>query len=325
MTASTTIDPINTPVGSRRPKPEWLKVKLPSGQNYLRLKGISRRLGLATVCEEAKCPNIGECWGGSKDHVATATFMLMGDTCTRGCRFCAVKTGNPNGWLDADEPTKLADTIAEAAWGYVVLTSVDRDDLPDGGANHFALCVETIKSRNPTTLIEVLIPDFGGQIDPLIRLLEAKPDVVAQNIETVERLTHPIRDKRAGYQQTLTLLQRIKPLALKTTGMQPLTKSSVMLGLGETDEEIHQTLKHLKNHGVDIITLGQYLQPTSKHWPVDRFVTPSEFKRWQHVAENEYGFLLCASGPLVRSSYRAGELLLQSLLRQNPDNNRSIV
>lgn len=235
--------------------------------------------------------------------------MVMGEVCTRGCRFCAVKTGNPNGWLDHEEPDKLAAVISKAQWDYVVLTSVDRDDLPDGGAAHFARCVTEIKKANPEIIVEVLIPDFQGEEAPLRVLLESQPDVIAQNVETVERLTHPVRDRRAGYQQTLTLLQRIK-----TWQPDRFTKSSIMLGLGETDEEIRQCMADLRAYGVDILTLGQYLQPTAKHLPVERFVTPDAFKEWQKVAEEEFGFLYCASGPLVRSSYRAGEFFLKGVI-----------
>lgn len=291
-------------------KPEWLKVRPPVGENYTRLKGISKSLGLATVCEEAKCPNIGECWAGG-----TATFMLMGEVCTRGCRFCAVNTGNPNGWLDLEEPDKVAKTIQAAHWEYVVLTSVDRDDLPDGGAAHFAKTVTRIRELNPEIIIEVLIPDFQGNEEPLRTLVGSQPEVIAQNIETVERLTHPVRDRRAGYQQTMTLLRRVKEWSPQT-----YTKSSIMLGLGETDDEIRQTMKDLRAHGVDILTLGQYLQPTHKHLPVEAFVTPEKFKEWQHIAEQEYGFLFCASGPLVRSSYRAGEFFIKNLIESNQHN-----
>lgn len=287
-------------------KPEWLKVRPPAGENYTRLKAISKSLGLATVCEEAKCPNIGECWAGG-----TATFMLMGEVCTRGCRFCAVSTGNPNGWLDEEEPEKLAKTIQAADWEYVVLTSVDRDDLPDGGAAHFAKSIRRIRQESPEIIIEVLIPDFQGQEAPLREIIEAAPEVIAQNVETVERLTHVVRDRRAGYQQTLTLLQRVKEIDPTR-----YTKSSVMLGLGETDDEIHQCLKDLRTHGVDILTLGQYLQPSVKHLDVHEFITPEKFEAWRRVAEEEYGFLYCASGPLVRSSYRAGEFFLKGMIKQ---------
>jgi lipoyl synthase len=281
-------------------------VRPPGGEHYNRLKAVSRSLGLATVCEEARCPNIGECWAGG-----TATFMLMGDTCTRGCRFCAVKTGNPQGWLDTEEPEKLAQTIQAAGWDYVVLTSVDRDDLPDGGADHFARSVERIRDLNPEIIIEVLIPDFQGKREPLERLVSSKPEVIAQNVETVERLTHPVRDRRAGYQQTLTLLARVKEMDSSR-----YTKSSIMLGLGETDTEVYQCMQDLRAHGVDILTLGQYLQPTPNHLPVQAFVTPEKFQEWQKIAEQDLGFLYCASGPLVRSSYRAGEFFMRGVIEQ---------
>jgi lipoic acid synthetase len=287
-------------------KPDWLKVRIPSGERYQQLKTVSRQLGLATVCEEARCPNIGECWGGG-----TATFMLMGDTCTRGCRFCAVKTGNPQGWLDPEEPAHIARTVTQAGWEYVVLTSVDRDDLPDGGADHFAQTVEQLRAADPNVLVEVLIPDFQGQEAPLRRLIESRPHVIAQNIETVQRLTYPVRDRRAGYQQTLTLLANVKAWAPEI-----FTKSSIMLGLGETDEEVRECMADLRAHGVQILTLGQYLQPTPKHLPVERFITPEAFQNWQQVAEHEYGFLYCASGPLVRSSYKAGEFFVKRLIQQ---------
>jgi lipoyl synthase len=274
----------------------------PSGERYFELKNISKNLALATVCEEAKCPNISECWAGG-----TATFMVMGDVCTRGCRFCAVKTGNPNGWLDSEEPQKLAQVISKAKWDYVVLTSVDRDDLPDGGASHFAACINNIRLASPQITVEVLIPDFQGQEAALKTLLDSNPDVVAQNIETVERLTHPVRDRRAGYQQTLTLLKRVKQWRPEI-----FTKSSIMLGLGETPTEVRACMADLRAHDVDILTLGQYLQPTHKHLPVEQFITPEAFKEWQHIAEEEFGFLFCASGPLVRSSYRAGEFFLKN-------------
>ncbi|MDX2084033.1 MAG: lipoyl synthase [Candidatus Melainabacteria bacterium] len=289
---------------SPKGKPPWLKVPIPTGPVYQQLKQTAASLALTTVCQEARCPNIGECWAEG-----TATFMVMGDTCTRGCRFCAVNTGNPQGWLDAEEPQKLADTIFQAGWRYVVLTSVDRDDLPDGGASHFASCVNAIKQANPAIIVETLIPDFQADVQALAVLVASGPEVIAQNIETVERLTHPVRDRRAGYQQTLTVLANIKRLDSSR-----YTKSSIMLGLGETEEEILQCLRDLRLHGVDMVTLGQYLQPTPKHLPVVRYVPPDEFDAWRQVAEQELGFLYCASGPLVRSSYRAGEFFMRGVI-----------
>jgi len=297
--------PTPLPVVPGARKPDWLKIRPPSGEKYTWVKQKSKGLKIATVCEEAKCPNIGECW-----TVGTATFMVMGEVCTRGCRFCSVKTGNPNGWLDKDEPRNLAETIAEASWDYVVITSVDRDDLPDFGAGHFAQCIAETKRLNPTTLVEVLVPDFQGNLACVDTLLAANPNVVAQNIETVERLTHPVRDRRAGYQQTLDVLK-----AMHDKRPDIITKSSIMLGLGETEAEVRQTLADLRAAGVRIVTLGQYLQPTPKHLPVEAYITPEAFTQWQRIAEDEYGFDFCASGPLVRSSYRAGEFFIKRLVQ----------
>lgn len=301
---------VSSPVTDTTPfpklaKPSWLKVRPPQGERYHWIKEQAQQTGMATVCQEARCPNIGECW-----TVGTATFMIMGDTCTRGCRFCAVKTGNPNGWLDTEEPTKLATTIAQAGWEYVVITSVDRDDLPDGGAAHFAQCIAEVKKQSPNTLVEVLIPDFKGEKEHLQRVIDAKPDVIAQNIETVERLTHPVRDRRAGYRQTMDVLAYIKSVAPHI-----ITKSSILLGLGETADELRQTMTDLRTSHVQILTLGQYLQPTPKHLAVEEYITPEAFEAWRVEAEEQYGFLYCASGPLVRSSYRAGEFFMTRLLK----------
>lgn len=293
----------------RTPKPAWLKIRPPAGPVYNHLKQLARTQGLATVCEEAKCPNMAECWTGK-----TATFMLMGDTCTRACKFCSVKTGNPHGWLDPEEPAKIAQSVLSLGLRYVVLTSVDRDDLPDGGAAHIAATIRELKKTVPGILVETLIPDFSGKEAPLRTVLEANPDVVAQNIETVERLTHPVRDPRAGYQQTLTLLKRVKSWRPDI-----FTKSSIMLGLGESDTEVLACMTDLRTHDVDILTLGQYLQPTPKQLPVEQFVPPDAFDAWQKEAVR-LGFLYCASGPLVRSSWRAGEFFIQEVI-QNRRNN----
>ncbi len=308
MTPPTATDSptLANPAPRRAPKPPWLKVKLPSGERYNWLKQQAKTHQIATVCQEAQCPNIGECWSGG-----TATFMIMGDVCTRGCRFCAVKTGNPNGWLDADEPDKLANTVKQAGWQYVVITTVDRDDLPDGGAGHIAACISRVKEINPGILVEVLIPDFAGDRAAMQTVIDANPDVIAQNIETVERLTHPVRDRRAGYQQTLHCLVQVKE-----TAPHIITKSSIMLGLGETATEITQCMADLRAHNVQILTLGQYLQPSPKQLPVVEYVTPEAFDAWARVAEDTMGFLFCASGPLVRSSYRAGELFLTRYLNK---------
>jgi len=279
-------------------KPPWLKARAPSGVGFERVRGLVKQHRLATVCEEAKCPNIGECW-----NAGTATIMLMGAVCTRACRFCSVDTGNPHGWLDAGEPENAARTVELMGLKYVVLTSVDRDDLPDGGAAHYAACVRAIKRRNPHTAIEALTPDFQGVAADVITVVDSGVEVFAQNIETVRRLTHPVRDPRAGYEQTLNVLataKRHRPAVL--------TKSSLMLGLGESDAEIEATLADLRAVGVDLVTLGQYLRPTRNHLAVERFVTPAEFMRYRERAL-ALGFLECVAGPLVRSSYRAEQAL----------------
>jgi len=295
-------------------KPEWLKIRPPSGPVYNEVKSLARQMGLATVCEEAKCPNIAECWA-----VGTATYMLMGDTCTRACKFCAVKTGNPKGWLDLEEPQKVTDTVKRFGLKYVVLTSVNRDDLPDGGADHFARTVECLKAEIPGIMVETLIPDFRGDQAALARLMASNPDVIAQNIETVERLTYPVRDPRAGYQQTMNVLKNIKQHRPDI-----FTKSSLMLGLGETDDEIKACMEDLRSHHVDILTLGQYLQPTREHLPVEKFVTPEAFSAWEALAL-EMGFLYCASGPLVRSSYKAAEFFIQGVVQKRRKESETVV
>lgn len=289
----------------RQPKPPWLKVRLAGGENYVHLKQILRERNLHTVCEEARCPNLGECWGGG-----TATFMLMGDTCTRGCRFCAVKTAKRGQPLDPDEPQKVAEAIAAMDLDYVVLTSVDRDDLPDGGADHFARTVEAIRLAHPRILTEVLIPDFQGDRAALDRLIAARPDVIAHNLETVKRLSRQVRDAKADYQVSLDVLAYVK-----AADPSRYTKSALMLGLNETDPEIAAALDDLRAHSVDILTMGQYLQPTPKHLPVQTFVPPEQFAHWQQVCA-EKGFLFTACGPLVRSSYRAGEFFIKNLLQK---------
>jgi lipoic acid synthetase len=279
-------------------KPPWLRAKLASGSGFSDVQGIVREHRLATVCEEAKCPNIGECW-----NAGTATIMLMGAVCTRACRFCAVDTGNPRGWLDHEEPENVARSVELMRLKYVVLTSVNRDDLPDGGAGHYAAAIRAIKQRNPGTAVEALTPDFQGVLADVERVLDSGLDVFAQNLETVRRLTHPVRDPRAGYEQTLNVLK-----AAKAHRPAVLTKTSLMLGLGESDEEIAATLKDLRTADVDLLTLGQYLRPTVNHLEVQRFVTPQEFDRYRQWAL-DLGFLECVSGPLVRSSYRAEQAL----------------
>ncbi len=282
------------PAASVERKPPWLKARMPAGERFNEVRRNVREHRLSTVCEESMCPNIGECW----NH-GTATIMLMGSVCTRACRFCAVDTGNPGGWLDPDEPANTARSVQLMGLGYVVLTSVDRDDLDDGGAAHYAACVAAVKSLNPDTAVEALTPDFGGCRDAVERVVASGLDVFAQNVETVERLTHVVRDPRAGYEQTLDVLRHAK--ASKPS---VLTKTSLMLGLGETDDEIGRTLVDLADANVDIVTFGQYLRPTTNHLPVERFVTPEEFGRYREQGL-ERGFLEVVSGPLVRSSYRA--------------------
>jgi lipoyl synthase len=279
-------------------KPRWLKAPAAAGAGYDFVRRTVREHKLATVCEEAKCPNIGECW-----NAGTATIMLMGAVCTRACRFCAVDTGNPRGWLDADEPQQVADSVALMQLRYVVLTSVNRDDLPDGGAAHYAACVRAIKQRTPATAVEALTPDFQGVEADVQLVVDSGLEVFAQNVETVRRLTHPVRDPRAAYEQTLHVLdvaKRYRPGVL--------TKTSLMLGLGERDEEIAACMDDLRTIGVDILTLGQYLRPTVNHLPVERFVTPEEFERYREWGLQR-GFRECVSGPLVRSSYRAEQAL----------------
>lgn len=293
-----------TPVSQGAPKPEWLKIRPPGGENYLKIKGLLRQLKLHTVCEEAACPNVSECWGGG-----TATVMLLGDTCTRGCKFCNVKSGNPHGVVDTDEPHKVADALAELHLTYVVLTTVDRDDLPDGGADHIARTVEAIKVKSPETLVEVLSGDFHGDKAGVHRVVESGLDVFAHNIETVERLQSKVRDGRCGYRQSLEVLREAK-----TRRPSVYTKSSIMLGLGETPDEVAQAMDDLRAVGVEFLTIGQYLRPSSWHLPVNEYVPPAVFRELEQLGLKK-GFLNVPSGPLVRSSYRAGEKFLESRLR----------
>lgn len=289
----------------RLPKPEWIKIRPASGERYVELKEMFKELNLATVCQEAQCPNIGECWGGG-----TATIMLMGEVCTRGCRFCNVKTGNPKGKIDLEEPQKVAYAVGQMNLDYIVLTSVDRDDLADEGSGHFAETVVRLKESAPKLIIEVLAPDFKGKEEFIAKIVDAKPDVFAHNVETVERLTPRVRDPRATYAQSLRVLEYVK-----ARDASRFTKSSIMLGLGETDEEIRQTLTDLRAVDCDVVTFGQYLQPRKRHLPVEEFVTPDKFKAWQTEAEG-MGFLYVASGPLVRSSYRAGEFFMKGVIEK---------
>ncbi len=286
--------------------PPWLKAPLPGGERYAAIKNRLEDKSLHTVCQEAQCPNIGECW-----NQGTATLMLMGDSCTRTCRFCAVKNAPTPPPLDADEPRKAGEQVALMALDYVVMTSVNRDDLPDGGASHFAAAITEVKRQSPHTLVEVLTPDFQGKEPDIATVVDAGPDVFAHNVETVAELQRLVRDRRANYAQSLAVLQFAKRRRPKT-----VTKSSIMLGLGETDDQVRQTLLDLRAHGVDAVTLGQYLRPSPWHQEVVQFVEPEAFTRWEAYAL-EIGFSYCASGALVRSSYRAGEFYLRGLVQGN--------
>ncbi|KAI0125403.1 lipoic acid synthetase [Xylariales sp. AK1849] len=291
--------------------PEWLKTPIPAGNdNYKQIKKDLRGLGLHTVCEEARCPNISDCWGGDNKNAATATIMLMGDTCTRGCRFCSVKTNRKPPPLDPHEPENTAEALARWGLGYVVLTSVDRDDLADGGARHFAETIRKIKTKKPSLLVEALTSDFMGDLDMVKVVAESGLDVYAHNVETVEGLTPYVRDRRATFRQSLNVLE-----AAKSGRESIITKTSLMLGLGEQEEEVVDALRELRKVGVDVVTFGQYMQPTKRHLKVEKYVTPDEFEMWRQRAL-DMGFLYVASGPLVRSSYKAGEAFIENVLRK---------
>jgi len=286
------------------PKPSWLKVRAPGGERFNALKGTFRSLDLHTVCEEARCPNVGECW-----TEGTATVMLLGDVCTRGCRFCAVTTGDPRGAVDGREPEHVARALARLELQYVVLTMVDRDDLLDGGAAHVARTVTRIHELRPDILLETLLGDFGGHMDYVDTTVDARPDVWAHNIEVVRRLQRTVRDVRCSYERSLDVLRRVK-----RRDPSRWTKSSIMVGLGETDDEVLETMRDLREAGVDIVTVGQYLRPSPKHLAVERYVTPEQFAAYAEAGK-ELGFRYVASGPLVRSSYRAAEVFIRGLLR----------
>jgi len=285
------------PHPGREPKPEWLKVRVPGGGRYEHVKRTLRELNLHTVCEEASCPNVGECWGGG-----TATVMLMGDVCTRGCRFCDVNSGIPSP-LDPLEPRHLAQAVGQLGLDYLVVTSVNRDELPDGGASHFAQAIVELRRAAPKTLVEVLTPDFQGSRDALQMIVDARPTVAAHNLETVERLTPRVRDRRATYRQSLDVLEFYKRGGMRT-------KSSLMLGLGETRAEVVQAMRDLRAVDCDILTLGQYLRPSQKHLRVEEFVRPEVFAQLEQEGLG-LGFRFVAAGPLVRSSYKAGEYFIQ--------------
>ncbi len=284
-----------------RNKPSWLRASAPTGPNYERLKSLTKELGLYTVCQEAHCPNVGECWSAG-----TMTIMVLGGVCTRACKFCAVDTGNPRGWTDPEEPVHVAEAIAAMGLAYVVVTSVDRDDLPDGGAGHFAEVVRQIKSRDAKVKVETLVPDFQGNLPDVETILNSGVDVFAHNLETVRRLSPTVRDPRATYDQSLAVLKHSKQTKPST-----LTKSSLMLGLGESEEEIRESMRDLRAANVDILTMGQYLRPTQHHLPVIRYVPPDDFDRYA-VWGFEEGFLEVFSGPMVRSSYRAEKVFART-------------
>ena len=290
-------------------KPQWLTIAPPQGESYEDLKALFHNLNLHTVCEEARCPNVHECWGGG-----TATLMLMGDVCSRACRFCMVTPGKPLGVLDELEPENVAFALSQMKLSYVVLTSVDRDDLDDGGSSHFAKTIGLVKERNPGMLVEVLIPDFQGDVGALRRVVDARPDVIAHNIETTMSLTRTVRDRRADYWQSLSVLKNVKKLSHHI-----YTKSSIMVGLGETEEEVAQAMTHLRQADVDFLTVGQYLRPSQRHLKVAEYVNPGQFERYKAMGER-MGFRYVASGPLVRSSYRAGEFFIRSAIET--DNGR---
>ncbi|KAG9205788.1 hypothetical protein B5807_08192 [Epicoccum nigrum] len=290
--------------------PEWLKTPIPVNQNYKKIKKDLRGLNLHTVCEEAKCPNISDCWGGSDKSAATATIMLMGDTCTRGCRFCSVKTSKAPPPLDPHEPENTAEALRRWGLGYVVLTSVDRDDLADGGARHFAETIMKIKQKAPTMLVEALTGDYAGDLDMVKKVALSGLDVYAHNVETTEALTPFVRDRKATFRQSLDVLRTAKEA-------QPtlITKTSIMLGLGETDEQLMDALRELRKNNVDVVTFGQYMRPTKRHMAVHEYITPDKFELWRQRAL-DMGFLYCASGPLVRSSYKAGEAFIENVLKK---------
>jgi lipoic acid synthetase len=292
------------PVALRDPKPAWLKVRAPGGETYTHLKQTLRKLDLYTVCEEARCPNVGECWGAG-----TATVMLLGHTCTRGCRFCAVTSGNPRGAVDPREPEHVGRAISQLGLKYVVLTMVDRDDLIDGGASHMARAVAALREHSPGLLVETLVGDFGGRKRDIEVMVDSAPDVYAHNIEVTRRMTPIIRDQRCDYDLSLETLRFAKARAPER-----FVKSSIMVGIGETDDEVLETMSDLRKAGVDIVTLGQYLRPTPKHAPVERYVEPARFAEFER-AGLEMGFGFVASGPLVRSSYHAAEGFVQARLQ----------
>jgi len=289
---------------ARTKKPEWLKVRLPGGERYTKLKETFRKLDLHTVCEEARCPNIGECWSEG-----TATLMILGETCTRGCRFCAVNTGDPGGFTDPREPENVGRALSELDLAYVVLTMVDRDDLLDGGASHVAQTVQRIKHYSPEMLVETLVGDFAGvrrDVETVVR--EGRPDVFAHNVEVVPALQRTMRDARCSWERSMDVLRWAKEAGAN------ITKSSIMVGCGEGEADVYEALEALREADVDVVTVGQYLRPSTKHAPLVRYVEPAEFERYR-TRGLEMGFRYVASGPLVRSSYRAAEAFLKGVLK----------
>ncbi|KAL8131314.1 lipoyl synthase 2, mitochondrial [Apium graveolens] len=299
-------------VGTKKkplPKPKWMKESIPGGEKYTHIKKKLRELKLHTVCEEAKCPNLGECWSGGETGTATATIMILGDTCTRGCRFCNVKTSRTPPPPDPNEPSNVAEAIASWGLDYVVITSVDRDDLPDQGSGHFAETVQKLKLLKPNMLIEALVPDFRGDAICVEKVAKSGLEVLAHNIETVEELQSSVRDHRANFKQSIDVLMKAKEYAPAGT----LTKTSVMLGCGETPEQVVRTMEKVRAAGVDVITFGQYMRPSKRHMPVSEYITPEAFEKYR-ILGMEMGFRYVASGPMVRSSYKAGEYYIKSMI-----------
>ncbi|KAK9706675.1 hypothetical protein RND81_07G143700 [Saponaria officinalis] len=313
--------PYSVEVGTKKkplPKPKWMKESIPGGEKYTKIKKKLRELKLHTVCEEAKCPNLGECWSGGETGTATATIMILGDTCTRGCRFCNVKTSRTPPPPDPDEPKNVAEAIASWGLDYVVITSVDRDDLPDQGSGHFAETVQTLKALKPTMLIEALVPDFRGDAACVEKVSVSGLDVLAHNIETVEELQSVVRDRRANFKQSIDVLKLAKEYAPAGT----LTKTSIMLGCGETPDQVVSTMEKVRAAGVDVMTFGQYMRPTKRHMPVSEYITPEAFEKYR-VLGMEMGFRYVASGPMVRSSYKAGEFYIKSMIDADRANSSS--
>jgi lipoic acid synthetase len=287
-------------------KPDWLRVRMPGGDQYVELKERFRKLDLKTVCEEARCPNIGECW-----REGTATIMILGETCTRGCKFCAVNTGNPQGVVDPREPENTARALAQMELAYVVITMVDRDDLYDGGASHVARTVRRSKELSPNLLIETLVGDFAGVADDVRTVIEeGRPDVFAHNVEVVPRLQRTMRDGRCSWDRSVSVLRNARDFGAN------VTKSSLMVGCGEEEDEVLDAMRRLREADVDVLTIGQYLRPTEKHAPLIRYVSPEEFERYREAGMG-MGFAHVSSGPLVRSSYRAAEAFLKGILKGN--------